>query len=65
MPINPKEAPDGFYAAAATTGGPIPLCRGCWFHEDNPDELDCPVDLCGASDRDDQEYVIFLKLDSD
>ena len=64
MPINPKEAPDGFYAAP-TTGGLIPPCTGCCFHADNPDELDCPPDWCFANDRDDQEYVIFLKLGSD
>ena len=64
MPINPKEAPEGFYAAP-TTGGLIPPCKGCCFHKDNPDELDCPPDWCFPSDRDDQEYVIFLKLDSD
>lgn len=65
MPINPKEAPDGFYAGAPSTADLIPICTGCWFHEDNPDELDCPYNWCVASYRDDQEYVIFLKLDSD
>ena len=62
MPINPKEAPDGFYAAP-TTGGLIPLCTGCWSYINK--EL-CPATVsCLHYKREDKTNVIFLKLDSD
>ena len=70
MPINPKEAPEGFHAAPGT-GGLIPLCIGCWFYEDNSEGVECPRSedkldsKCISSDREDKTNVIFLKIDSD
>ena len=62
MSINPKEAPEGFYAAP-TTGGLIPICTGCWFYGDKEQ---CPsIVSCVKYYRIDNTHVIYLKLDCD
>lgn len=63
MPINPEEAPEGFYADAPLEDNLIPTCNGCWFYEDNQDGERCGN--CIGKTRDDTCDVIFLKLDSD
>lgn len=63
MPINPKEAPEGFYASTPSTGEIVPTCNGCWFYETNHKGTTCGV--CVGGERVDMQDVIFLKLDSD
>lgn len=63
MPINPKEAPEGFYAGPPSSDDSIPTCTSCWFYVNK--EL-CPYGVsCISYDRKDKTNVIFLKLDSD
>ena len=63
MPINPKDAPEGFYASAPSTEEIVPTCDGCWFYETNHKGTTCGV--CVGGERVDMQDVIFLKLDSD
>ena len=63
MPINPKDAPEGFYASAPSTEEIVPTCNGCWFYETNHKGTTCGV--CVGGERVDMQDVIFLKLDSD
>ena len=63
MPINPKEAPEGFYASAPPEDDLIPTCNGCWFYEDNPNGERCGD--CVGGERVDMCDVIFLQIESD
>ena len=63
MPINPGDAPEGFYASTPATEEIVPTCNGCWFYETNHKGTTCGV--CVGGERVDMQDVIFLKLDSD
>lgn len=53
--IDPTEAPDGYRAI-----GPIKACDGCAFEEQTP--TFCVPIRCMASERNDQQSVIFKRL---
>jgi hypothetical protein len=56
MPVNPNDAPEGYYAVKSMDGE----CDGCAF---NTQPKWCLGKRCWASDRNDKTAVIFKKID--